>query len=150
MHSYIFRFVSWIGERYTHGIIYDVLKKLKQNPLEVELFSDGSPKKSSLYVGDGINAIFTVIDKSQEKQNIYNIGNKELLTVDQITDVILEASGNAKAKKKWLGKGSNWKGDNEHVLLAIDKLESLGWRSQVSISDGIRKTVQYLQSNALI
>jgi UDP-glucose 4-epimerase len=145
MTNYIFRFVSWIGERYSHGIIYDVLEKLKKNPDEIELFSDGTPKKSSLYVGDGINAIFTVINKSKDQTNIYNIGNNYLHTIDEITDYILEAAGYLNTKKKWLGKKSNWKGDNEHVLLSIAKLESLGWKPEVTIKEGIRRTVAYLQ-----
>jgi len=150
MNSYIFRFVSWIGERYNHGIIYDVLKKLKKNKNEVELFSDGSPKKSSLYVGDGISAIFTVIDKAKEKTNIYNIGNNYLHTIDEITDFILQSAGATDTKKNWLGKNSNWKGDNVHVLLSIEKLEALGWKPKVTIREGIKRTVNYLQNASLL
>ena len=149
MTNYIFRFVSWIGERYSHGIIYDVLEKLKNNPHEIELFSDGTPKKSSLYVGDGVNAIFTVIGKAKEQTNIYNIGNNYLHTIDEITDCILEVAGSKNTKKKWLGKGSNWKGDNEYVLLSIEKLEALGWKPKVTIKEGIKRTVAYLQETSL-
>jgi UDP-glucose 4-epimerase len=150
MNSYIFRFVSFIGERYTHGIIYDVLKKLKQNSRELELFSDGSPRKSSLYVKDGIEAIFSIIKHSKEQFTVYNIGHDNVLRVRDIADVILNAANNNNVKKRWLGKASNWKGDNEFVQLKIDKLKKLGWRPSLTIEEGIVKTVEYILRNNMI
>lgn len=144
MTSYIFRFVSFIGERYTHGIIVDLLQKLKKNKKEIELFSDGTPKKSSLYVLDGVDAMFTVIKKSKEQFNVYNIGHTQILTVNEIVDTILAAAGYKNVKKKWLGKKSNWKGDNEFVHLSIKKLKKLGWNPKLFIKEGIKKTVNYL------
>lgn len=144
---FIFRFVSFIGERYTHGIIFDVLKKLQQNPKSIKLFSDGSPKKSSLAVSDGIDAIFKIIANSKEQVSIYNIGHQDLLTVSQIVDTILEVLGKTSVKKTWLGKESNWKGDNEFVLLSIKKLNRLGWKPKTTIKQAIAKTVFYLQNN---
>ena len=144
MTSYIFRFASFLGERYTHGIIVDVLKKLKKNSHKLELFSDGTPKKSSVYVLDGIDAMFTVIKKSKSKFNIFNIGHTQVLTVNQIVDTILKSAGFIKVKKDWLGKGSNWKGDNEYVLLSIQKLNRFGWRPTHSIEKSIQQTVIFL------
>lgn len=145
MTSYIFRFVSFIGERYSHGIIVDLLNKLKKNSKEIQLFSDGSPKKSSLYVQDGIDAMFMVIKKSKEQFNVFNIGHTQILTVNEIVNTILDASGHKKVKKKWLGKSSNWKGDNEFVLLSIKKLKKLGWKQKLTIQEAIEKTVDYIK-----
>jgi UDP-glucose 4-epimerase len=150
MKSYIFRFVSFIGERYTHGIIVDVLRKLKNNKKELELFSDGTPRKSSLFVGDGIEAIFTVINKSRKQFNLYNIGHTQVLTVRQIVDEILSAGGYTNVDKHWLGKLSNWKGDNEFVQLDIRKLCDLGWKPTMSIENGIKKTVEYILAKKIV
>lgn len=146
---YIFRFVSFIGERYTHGIIYDVLKKLKKDPNTLELLSDGTPRKSSVYVGDGIEAIFTGIKKAKEKFNVINIGQDEVLKVDQIVDTILKSAG-SKAKKKYLGGKRGWKGDNNFVHLSNARLKKLGWKPKVSFREGIRRTVSYIQENNVI
>lgn len=145
--AYIFRFVSFLGPRYTHGIISDVLKKLQKNPNTLELYSDGSPKKSSLSVFDGIEAIFKVIRHSKNQINIYNIGHTEILTVSEIVDTILQTLNLNSVKKNWLGKKSNWKGDNEFVLLSIDKLKKLGWKPKKTIKQAISETVTYLQNN---
>ena len=144
---YIFRFVSFLGLRYTHGIIFDVLKKLQQNSKSIKLFSDGSPKKSSLSVFDGIEAMFKIIEKSKDQINIYNIGHTEILTVSEIVNTILQTVNLNYVKKIWLGKKSNWKGDNEFVLLSINKLKKLGWRPKKSIKQAIAETVSFLQNN---
>lgn len=144
---YIFRLVSFLGPHYTHGIIFDVLKKLQKKPKSIKLFSDGSPKKSSLSVSDGIDAIFKIIENSRNKVNIYNIGHKEIMTVSEIVDTVLQAAGSNSVKKIWLGKKSNWKGDNEFVLLSINKLKRLGWKPKKTIKQAIIETVNYLQNN---
>lgn len=145
--AYIFRFVSFVGERYTHGIIFDLLKKLNQNKTTVELLSDGTPRKSSIYVEDGVDAIFFVIDKAKSRINIYNIGQDYFLSVNKIVDIILEEAGYSQAGRIWLGTDSNWKGDNTFVQLSTEKLKKLGWRAKTPIEDGIKKTVKYLIEN---
>ena len=142
--AYIFRFVSFVGERYTHGIIFDVLKKVKKNPKILNLLSDGTPKKSSVYVKDGIEAIFKVINSSKEQINIFNIGHDDILTVDQIVDTILKAA-NIKIRKNYLGGNKGWMGDNNFVHLDNKKLKKLGWKPKLSFKEGIKKTVEYLQ-----
>lgn len=144
--AYIFRFVSWTGERYTHGIVADLMKKLVKNSKEIKLLSDGTPKKSSLYVKDGVAAIFKILEKANETVNIFNIGHKEVLTIDQIVDIIFDELA-VKPKKKYLGGERGWKGDNNFVLLSAKKLERLGWKPKTSIEEGIRKTVRYLIAN---
>ena len=144
--AYIFRFVSFVGERYTHGIIFDILKKVKKNRKVLELLSDGTPKKSSVYVEDGVEAIFKVINSTHEQVNIFNIGHQDILTVDEIVDTILDAA-HITIKKKYLGGKRGWKGDNNFVHLDNRKLKKLGWRPKLSFKEGIQKTVAYLQNN---
>ena len=144
--AYIFRFVSFVGERYTHGIIFDILKKVKKNPQVLELLSDGTPKKSSVYVKDGVEAIFKVIRSSPDQINIFNIGHDDVLTVDEIVNTILK-SANIQIKKKYLGGKKGWMGDNNFVYLDNKKLKKLGWTPKYSFIGGIEKTVAYLQKN---
>lgn len=144
--AYIFRFVSFVGERYTHGIVYDLLKKIKDNPNTLELLSDGTPRKSSVYVGDGVNAIFKAISKTKQKVNIFNIGHDEVMTVDEIVDTILKAAS-VSITKKYLGGKRGWKGDNNFVHLDNTKLKNIGWKTTKSQREGIERTVAYLLAN---
>jgi len=140
---YIFRFVSFIGERYTHGIIVDILKKLKDNPKEIDLLSDGTPRKSSIYVLDGVSAMFIGIKKAKDKINVINIGHDDILSVNEIVDIILEAAQST-VKKKYQGGNRGWKGDNNFVHLSNEKLKTFGWKPNLSFKDGIRKTVEWI------
>lgn len=143
---YILRFVSFIGERYTHGIIFDLMKQIKSKPKELILLSDGSPKKTSLYIQDGIKAIFTVIQKAKEKINIYNIGHNDILHVDEIINIIME-NMHCTLPKKYRGGNRGWPGDNNFVYLDTGKLQSLGWKWKKSFKEGIGLTVKYLESH---
>jgi UDP-glucose 4-epimerase len=143
---YIFRFVSFVGERYTHGIIFDILRKIKENNKRLELFSDGTPRKSSIYVGDGITAIFKAIQSTSEKINIFNIGLDDILKVDEIVDIVLDRAG-VEIEKCYLGNNKGWKGDNNFVYLDTNKLKKLGWKPKLSFKEGIARTVDYLRNN---
>lgn len=143
--AYIFRFVSFIGERYSHGIIFDLMKKIKIEPKKLELLSDGTPKKSSLYVTDGIEAIFTIIQKAKERVNIYNIGHDEILTVDETVEIILSYL-NCNPKKYYLGGKKGWPGDNNYVHLDTTRLKAFGWKPKTGTKEAIGKTIDYLLS----
>lgn len=144
--AYIFRFVSFIGERYSHGIILDIMKKLKSGVKVLELLSDGTPRKSSIYIKDAIRGIFTVINKAKKGINIYNISHDDVLNVNEIVDTILKSAG-ANVKKKYQGGKRGWKGDNNFVCMSNKKLKALGWKPEYSFKDGIKRTVAYLKQN---
>lgn len=144
--AYIFRFVSFVGERYTHGIVYDLLKKVQKNKEVLPLLSDGTPRKSSVYVGDGVEAIFTAIQKAKDIVNIFNIGHDEIMKVDQIVDTILKAA-KVKITKQYEGGKRGWKGDNDFVHLDNAKLKKIGWKPKKTQRQGIERTVAYLLKN---
>ncbi len=148
--AYIFRFVSWIGERYTHGCIFDFMKKLRNDPTKLHMLSDGTPKKSSLYVKDGVSAIFTIIEKSAEKINTYNLGHEEITTIRSIADIVCDELGLKNVQYTFEGGDKGWMGDNKFVHLDITKLKQLGWKPTVSIEEGIRRTVRYLKNSPFL
>jgi UDP-glucose 4-epimerase len=143
--TYIFRLGPFFGERHMHGIIYDVVKKIKKNPSILEIFSDGTPKRAPLYVGDGVDAMFTIINSAHERFNIFNIGNDEVLTVNEMVNLILKAA-KVKSEKKYL-RGESGRADTDFIYVDTQKLKQLGWRPKVSIAEGIKRTVAYLESN---
>jgi|TARA_Y100000310_G_scaffold340185_2_gene435111 UDP-glucose 4-epimerase len=145
--SWIFRFVSLIGERYTHGVIFDFIKKLHSDPKELEILGDGEQKKSYLYIGDCVNAMVFAIQNADEKVNTFNLGNVEYMNVKDVANIIIEEMKLSDVKFKFTGGEKGWIGDAPFVQLAVDRIQSLGWKPEVSIEDGIRKTAQYLLQN---
>jgi len=146
MTAYIFRFVSILGERYTHGHIFDFYKKLLDNPNELPVLGNGLQKKSYLYIQDCIDAIFFVFENAKEKVNIYNLGTNEYCQVNDSIGYICENLG-LKPNLKYSGGERGWIGDNPFIFLDTVKVNKLGWKPKLTIREGIIKTLEYLKSN---
>jgi UDP-glucose 4-epimerase len=144
---YIFRFVSWIGKRYTHGVIFDFMKKLRANTQVLEILGDGKQRKSYLDVIDGVNGIFYAVQHAKERKNLFNLGHDEFMNVLDLADITVEELGLKGVQYRLTGGERGWLGDSPFVRLDTTKLKALGWQPQVSIEQGIRNTVRYLQAH---
>ncbi|MCR5651451.1 MAG: NAD-dependent epimerase/dehydratase family protein [Lachnospiraceae bacterium] len=147
--GYIFRFVSILGERYPHGHVYDFYQKLKKNPEELYVLGDGHQKKSYLYIQDCIDAILTVIEKCNEKINIFNLGTDEYCEVNDSIRWITKRLG-LDPKLSYSGGERGWIGDNPFIFLDTKKVRSLGWKPKYSIEQAVIKTVEYIMENEWI
>jgi UDP-glucose 4-epimerase len=145
--AWIFRFVSVLGERYTHGCVFDFYKKLLQNPNELYILGNGKQNKAYIYVGDCIEAMFQAIHKSNDRINIFNIGREDQITVDKIVEILLAKLGLENVTKTYAGGSRGWVGDSPKILLDISRIKKLGIEPKVSINDAIIKTLQYLHEN---
>jgi UDP-glucose 4-epimerase len=146
--SLVFRFVSWIGERYSHGVIYDFVKKLRDNPRELEILGDGTQTKSYLHVADGIRGIFAAMDNVSHKKSVINLGHEEHMQVKDLARIVCEEMGLRNTSYRFTGGRRGWIGDSPFVHLDISKIKQTGFRPQISIAEGIRRTVRYLVDNS--
>jgi UDP-glucose 4-epimerase len=144
--SYIFRFVSILGERYTHGHVFDFYKQLLDDPHQVEVLGNGKQRKSYLYVQDCIDAMLAVIERAAEPINIFNLGTDEYCTVDDSLGWICAHLG-VNPKRRYAGGDRGWIGDSPFIFLDTAKVRSLGWRPKLSIRDGVIRTLEYLKDN---
>ncbi len=147
MKSWIFRFVSFIGPRYTHGVVFDFMKKLKENPKELLILGDGSQRKSYLHVYDGVNAILTAIENAKEKTNIFNLGHFEYMNVIDLANIVCNRLNLNEVQYVYSGGKRGWIGDTPFVHLDIAKISSVGWKPQHRINEAIIDTVEYLKMN---
>lgn len=145
--SWIFRFVSFIGNRYTHGVIFDFMKKLRQNPKELHILGDGKQRKSYLHVHDGVAAILFAVKHAKEKVNTFNLGNKEYMNVVDLADIVCRELELTDVEYTFSGTKRGWIGDTPFVHLDISKISSLGWKPGYNIKDAIIETIEYLKSN---
>ncbi len=143
---FIFRFVSILGERYTHGHVFDFCKKLSDDPTTLHVLGNGKQRKSYLYVKDCMEGILTVIRNAQEKVNIFNLGTDEYCEVNNSIGWISERLG-VTPNLTYAGGERGWIGDNPFIYLDTKKVRSLGWTPKASIREGIVRTVEYLQAN---
>ncbi len=144
--SYIFRFVSILGERYTHGHVFDFYKKLKLDPLNLDVLGDGKQRKSYLYVQDCIDAIFLALDKSSEKVNLFNLGVDGYCEINNSVQWICDEL-DVRPTLHYSGGDRGWIGDNPFIYLDTKKIQALGWQPKVSIKEGVIKTLKYFKNN---
>jgi UDP-glucose 4-epimerase len=144
--GFVFRFVSILGERYSHGHVFDFYKQLLQHPDELQILGDGHQKKSYLYIQDCIDSILLAIEKAEDKVNIYNLGTNEYCQVDDSIDWICKHLG-LNPRRTYSGGERGWIGDNPFIFLATDKIRALGWEPKLTIHQGIIRTLEYLQAN---
>jgi UDP-glucose 4-epimerase len=149
--GYIFRFVSILGERYTHGHVFDFYKQLLEHPDRLKVLGDGSQRKSYLYVQDCISAILHVMNLGTARQarhnvEIYNLGNDEYVRVNDSIGFIHGALG-LKPKLEYTGGDRGWVGDNPFIFLDTKKIRATGWKTTLTIEQGIGRTLKWLQEN---
>jgi UDP-glucose 4-epimerase len=149
LQSYIFRFVSILGERYTHGHVFDFYKKIKLDPLNLDVLGNGKQRKSYLYVQDCIDGIFLALEKSHEKVNIFNLGVDGFCEINNSVKWICEELG-VKPIIHYSGGDRGWIGDNPFIYLDTRKIQALGWQPKVNIRDGVIKTLEYFKYNEWI
>ena len=149
--GYIFRFVSILGERYTHGHIFDFYRQLLQHPESLRVLGNGTQRKSYLYVQDCVSAMLHVIGqgtalKAKHGVELYNLGTAEYVQVNDSVGHICGALG-LKPKLEYSGGTRGWVGDNPFIFLDTKKIQSTGWKTSLTIEQGIKRTLQWLQAN---
>ena len=148
-HSYgikttIMRYANIYGERSTHGVMYDFYNKLKKSPKELKILGDGKQTKSYLHVSDCVSATFTAFDKQDRIYDVFNVGSSEKNDVNRIAKLV---SNNMKLRPKleYAGGSRGWTGDVPLMMLDTKKIESFGWSQKVSLTEGIKKYVKWLE-----
>jgi UDP-glucose 4-epimerase len=144
--SYIFRFVSILGERYTHGHVFDFYRQLKDDSATLRVLGNGRQRKSYLYVHDCIDAMLTAIERSTDRVNIYNLGTDTYCEVNESIAWICEALG-VTPKIEYTGGDRGWIGDNPFIFLDTKKVCALGWQPKLTIQQGVVKTIEYLRAS---
>jgi UDP-glucose 4-epimerase len=146
MQGYIFRFVSIMGERYTHGHVFDFYKQLLEHPGELRVLGNGAQRKSYLYVQDCVDAILLALERATAPVSIFNLGTDEYCQVNQSIQWICERLG-LSPTLHYAGGDRGWIGDNPFIFLDCTRMRSLGWRPKLTIQQAVVRTVEYLQTN---
>ena len=144
--AWIFRFVSILGERYTHGHVFDFYKQLRAHPGRLEVLGDGHQRKSYLYVQDCINAILVAIDQASGPVSILNLGTDEYCEVNDSIRWIAE-SLELSPRISYSGGKRGWVGDSPFIFLDCRRMRLLGWKPEVTIRDGVLRTLDFLRRN---
>jgi UDP-glucose 4-epimerase len=144
----VYRFVSILGERYTHGHVYDFFRKLREDPERLHVLGDGRQEKSYLYVQDCVDGMLTGLGAagSEPGFSAYNLGSDETVVVDQSIELITRELGLA-PRIEYEGGRRGWAGDSPLILLDCSRIRALGWQPTLTIEQAIVRTLRWLQAN---
>jgi len=148
LQAYIFRFVSILGERYTHGHVFDFYQQLSQHPERLHVLGDGHQRKSYLYVQDCIDAILTALERTDAKVNIFNLGTDEYCEVNDSIGWICEHLG-LHPKLTYSGGKRGWVGDSPFIFLDCSRIRALGWRPRLTIKEAVLATIKYVSADSI-
>jgi UDP-glucose 4-epimerase len=146
LQGYIFRFVSILGERYSHGHILDFYQQLAEHPERLHVLGNGHQRKSYLYVQDCIDAILAALDRATGKVNIFNLGTDEYCEVNDSIGWICEYLG-LHPKLTYSGGERGWVGDSPFILLECSRIRALGWRPRLTIKQAVLATIKYVSAD---
>ena len=141
LQSYIFRFVSILGERYSHGHVVDFWQQLSQHPDHLHVLGNGHQRKSYLYVQDCIDAILTALDRAHDKVNTFNLGTDEYCEVNDSIRWICDYLG-LHPRLTYSGGERGWVGDSPFILLDCSRIRALGWRPRLTIQQAVLTTIK--------
>jgi UDP-glucose 4-epimerase len=149
--GYIFRFVSILGERYSHGHVFDFYRQILHNPDKLRVLGDGTQRKSYLYIQDCINAMLHVIlnvtaASAKHRSIVYNLGTNEYCTVKDSISWICGRLG-VEPKLEFTGGNKGWVGDNPFIFLETKKIRDTGWKPTLTIRDSVVRTLEWLMEN---
>lgn len=150
MQAWIFRFANIVGPRSTHGITVDFIKKLRKNSNLLEILGDGKQEKSYLHVSECVDAILFLIENSQEKVNIFNIGSEDTISSTEIGKAVIEEMRLSNVEFTYTGGSRGWKGDVPKMRLGIEKMKSLGWKPAYTSERSVRETARALLEEKLV
>ena len=142
----VFRFVSILGDRYTHGHVFDFCKMLRADPGRLRILGNGRQRKSYLHVADCVAAILAAIARPNDKFAVFNLGTDEYCEVRELAGWICARLG-VTPEIHYTGGERGWIGDNVFIFLDSARIRALGWQPRYSIREGVERTVDYLMAN---
>ena len=142
MQAWIFRFANVVGSRTTHGVIFDFINKLRQNPKELEILGDGTQEKPYIHTEDCVDGLLHGFQHSNNQVNVFNLGCSSTTKVSIIAQMLAEEMGLPDVKFKYTGGNRGWPGDAPQVRFNISKMGKLGWKPKYTSDEAVRKAIK--------
>lgn len=149
MQAWIFRLGNIVGPRATHGVIFDLINKLRKDPTTLEVLGDGNQTKPYVYIDDCMDGILFGFQNAHGQVNVFNLAVSTVTSVKDIVRMILEKTGHEKKVVKYTGGRRGWPGDVPRVQLSTGKLERLGWKAKYTSDEAVVKAIESLIESSL-
>lgn len=144
MTAWLFRFANIIGDRSTHGVIFDFISRLKKDPSKLTILGNGKQSKSYLHVDDCVKGMLFAVERRNVPVNIYNIGSEDRIDVTGIARLIADEMGLNGVQYEYTGGERGWAGDVPFMGLSIDRMKALGWTPGHNSEASVRLCIRSL------
>ena len=138
----IVRFANVVGPHQTHGVAYDFIRRLSDNPHQLKIFGDGNQCKPYIFVDDIIEALQILEHKFNQGHHVYNVGSSDNLTVKEIADIIIKKMNLKNVKYQFTGGSRGWKADVPNYKLDTSKIRGLGWQNKLNSFEAVEKAIE--------
>lgn len=146
--AWIFRLANIVGPNATHGVVFDFIKKLKNNPKRLQILGDGNQKKPYLYVGECIDGILYVFRHAGDKLNYFNLSPNDTTDVKSIARIIVETMGLKNVQFAFTNADAGWPGDQKEIWMNGSKISMLGWKAKLASKEAVRlAALKILENN---
>lgn len=142
MKAWVYRFANIIGPRSTHGVIYDFVQKLRNDPTQLEILGDGRQSKSYLAVENCVASMMYAPTVSDGTFNVFNIGSEDWVSVRRIAELVVEEMGLQNVSFNFTGGDRGWVGDVPMMRLAVEKLKETGWEPGITSEESVRRAIR--------
>ncbi|OGS51280.1 MAG: UDP-glucose 4-epimerase [Euryarchaeota archaeon RBG_16_68_12] len=145
MESVVFRFANVVGGRSRHGVVWDLVRKLKRNPRRLEIIGrEPGTSKSYVYVDDAVRGILAGVDRAAGPHDVFNVGSDDSILVKEIADIVVREMDLRDVAFHWTGgvAGGGWKGDVRRMILDTTKLKATGWRAKLASAEAVAQAVR--------
>lgn len=139
--TWIVRFPNVVGERFTHGVIYDFMDRLQNNSHVLTVLGNGEQNKPYLYVKDLVDGILFVIENSNDQYNVFNLGTSTRTKVKEIANMVIEEM-ELNTRIEYTGGERGWIGDVPEFNYDLSKITKLGWRPTYNSNDSVRLAIR--------
>jgi len=141
-----FRFANVVGPMQTHGVGYDFLRRLKNDPTSLEILGNGEQNKSYIYVTDIVNGVLTAEDVVPSGFDVFNISTPDQITVNEIAKLSELTLGIDPSSVKHIFSGGDrgWKADVPIVILSAGKIAKLGWAPKYNSLEAMSLSLSHM------
>jgi UDP-glucose 4-epimerase len=146
LRAIVFRFVGIIGGRMDHGVVRDFVRKLQDDPTQLEILGDGSQRRSFVLVDDCIEAMLFALAKTRKNYNLVHIGNVDQISIKKTAEAIFKVMKLKDVKLRYTGGKVGWKGDVSSNFIATETLTAWGWKPRRSSREAVTEAASRLAS----
>jgi len=144
----VFRFGNVVGPRQTHGVGFDFLRRLLEDPVELAILGDGKQSKSYVHVSDIVDAVLLAGDRAPRPFAAFNVATGDYITVTEIADLVVEVLGIDPPTYRYSGGDRGWKGDVPVVRIATERIRGLGWANAMSSRQALEASLRAMLPDA--